>query len=45
MSVAEIAILRGYEVCLQVKKYSGGIVACDRSARTVEYKPLGGNDK
>jgi NTP pyrophosphatase (non-canonical NTP hydrolase) len=45
LSLWEIAILRGYEVFRQVKKYSGGIVACDRSARTVEYKPLGGNDK
>jgi len=45
LSLWEIAILRGYEVFRQVKKNSGGIVVCDRSARTVEYKPLGGSDK
>ena len=45
LSLWEIAILRGYEVFRQVKKNSGGIVVCDRSARTVEYKQLGGSDK
>lgn len=45
LSLWEIAILKGYEVFRQVKQNSGGIVVCDRSARTVEYKPLGGSDK
>lgn len=45
LSLWEIAILRGYEVFRQVKKNSGGTVVCDRFARTVEYKPLGGSDK
>ena len=45
LSLWEIAILKGYEVFRQIKKNSGGIVVCDRSARTVQYKPLGGSDK
>ncbi|HTR35017.1 MAG TPA: nucleoside triphosphate pyrophosphohydrolase family protein [Bryobacteraceae bacterium] len=45
LSLWEIAILRGYDVFRQIKKNSGGIVVCDRSARTVEYEPLGGGDK
>jgi len=40
LSLWEIAILKGYEVFRQVKENNGGIVVCDRSARTVEYKPL-----
>jgi hypothetical protein len=38
----EIAILNGYEVFRQVKENSGGVVICDRSARKVQYRPLGG---
>lgn len=45
LSLWEIAILRGYEVFRLIRKNSGGIVVCDRSARKVEYKALGGSDK
>lgn len=45
LSLWEIALLRGYEVFRQVKNNSGGIVVCDRSARTVEYKPLGAGEQ
>jgi NTP pyrophosphatase (non-canonical NTP hydrolase) len=40
LSLWEIAILKGYEVFRQVKENSGGIVVCDRSARTVAYRQL-----
>jgi NTP pyrophosphatase (non-canonical NTP hydrolase) len=42
LSLWEIAILKGYEVFRQVKKNSGGIVVADRSARTIDYRPLEG---
>jgi NTP pyrophosphatase (non-canonical NTP hydrolase) len=42
LSLWEIAILSGYEVFRQVKKNCGGIVVCDRSARTIGYEPLKG---
>jgi hypothetical protein len=45
LSLWEIAILKGYEVFRQIKKHSGGVVVCDRSARIVEYKPLGETNK
>jgi hypothetical protein len=38
----EIAILRGYDVFRQVKANLGGTIVCDRTARTVEYRPLEG---
>jgi hypothetical protein len=41
LSLWEIAILRGYEVFRQVKSNLGGTIVCDRTARTVEYRPLG----
>lgn len=41
LSLWEIAILRGYEVFRQVKRNLGGTIICDRTARTVEYRPLG----
>jgi hypothetical protein len=40
LSLWEIAILQGYEVFRQVKRNLGGTIVCDRSARTVGYKPL-----
>jgi len=40
LSLWEIAILKGYEVFRQVKVNRGGIVVCDRSARTVAYRQL-----
>lgn len=45
LSLWEIAILQGYDVFRKVKMNRGGTVVCDRSARTVEYKPLSGSDK
>jgi NTP pyrophosphatase (non-canonical NTP hydrolase) len=42
LSLWEIAILRGYEIFRQVKRNSGGIVVCDRTARTIQYRPLKG---
>jgi hypothetical protein len=42
LSLWEIAILQGYEVFRQIKSNLGGTVVGDRSARTVEYKPLRG---
>lgn len=36
----EIAILQGYDVFRQVKANLGGTIVCDRTARTVEYRPL-----
>jgi NTP pyrophosphatase (non-canonical NTP hydrolase) len=45
LSLWEIAILKSYEVFRQVKKNSGGIVVCDRSARSVEYRTLEGTGK
>jgi hypothetical protein len=44
LSLWEIAILKGYEVFRQVKKNNGGIVVCDRTARTVAYELLGGGN-
>jgi NTP pyrophosphatase (non-canonical NTP hydrolase) len=41
LSLWEIAILRGYEVFRQVKSNLGGTIVCDRTARSVEYRPLG----
>lgn len=41
LSLWEIAILEGYKVFRQVKQNSGGVIVCDRSARTVAYKPIG----
>jgi NTP pyrophosphatase (non-canonical NTP hydrolase) len=38
----EIAILKGYDVFRQVASNNGGIIVGDRSARTIEYKPLSG---
>jgi NTP pyrophosphatase (non-canonical NTP hydrolase) len=43
LSLWEMAILRGYEVFRQVKQNSGGVIVCDRSARSIEYGPLQGN--
>jgi hypothetical protein len=42
LSLWEIAILKGYEVFRLVNKNCGGIVVCDRSARTIIYEPLKG---
>ena len=42
LSLWEIAILKGYEVFREVKRNYGGVVVCDRSARTISYKPLTG---
>jgi NTP pyrophosphatase (non-canonical NTP hydrolase) len=39
----EIAILQGYDVFRKVKRNLGGIIVCDRTARTVEYKALEGS--
>ena len=44
LSLWEIAILEGYDVFRQVKKNNGGIIVADRSARTVRYKPLTGDE-
>jgi hypothetical protein len=44
LSLWEIAILRGYEVFRQVKSNLGGTIVCDRTARTVQYRPLGENE-
>jgi len=41
LSLWEIAILRGYEVFRQVKSNLGGTIICNRTSRTVEYRPLG----
>lgn len=43
LSLWEIAILKGYEVFRQIKQNNGGVIACDRSTRTIEYKPLQGS--
>jgi hypothetical protein len=43
LSLWEIAILRGYDVFRQVKSNLGGTIVCDRTARTVEYRPLAGS--
>ena len=43
LSLWEIAILKGYEVFRKIKQNNGGVIACDRSARTIEYKPLPGS--
>jgi NTP pyrophosphatase (non-canonical NTP hydrolase) len=43
LSLWEIAILKGYEAFRQVKSNLGGTIVGDRTARTVEYKPLRGN--
>ena len=40
LSLWEIAILKGYEAFRQVKLNSGGVIACDRSNRTIEYRQL-----
>lgn len=40
LSLWEIAILQGYGVFRQVKRHLGGTIVCDRTARTVEYRPL-----
>ncbi len=40
LSLWEVAILKGYDVFRQVKRNAGGVVICDRSARTIEYLPL-----
>lgn len=40
LSLWEIAILKGYEVFRQVKVNSGGVIVADRSARTIQYRPL-----
>jgi MazG C-terminal domain len=42
LSLWEIAILKGYEVFRQVKKNYGGIIVCDRSARTIRYDAANG---
>ena len=39
----EHAILEGYRVFRQVRQHNGGIVVGDRAARTITYKPVGGN--
>jgi NTP pyrophosphatase (non-canonical NTP hydrolase) len=36
----EIAILRGYDVFRKVRSNNGGVIIGDRSARTIEYRPL-----
>jgi hypothetical protein len=40
LSLWEMAILKGYEVFRQVKENSGGVVLCDRTARSIEYRLL-----
>lgn len=44
LSLWEIAILKGYDVFRQVKKNNGGIIEADRAARTVQYRPLKGDE-
>jgi hypothetical protein len=44
LSLWEIAILKGYEVFRQIKENNGGIVNCDRPARTIQYVPLPGRN-
>jgi hypothetical protein len=43
LSLWEVAILKSYEVFRRVKSNLGGTIVCDRTARTVEYRPLEGN--
>jgi NTP pyrophosphatase (non-canonical NTP hydrolase) len=43
LSLWELAILQGYEVFRQVKQNNGGVIVCDRPARSIEYTPLQGN--
>jgi hypothetical protein len=38
LSLWEQAILRGYAVFREVKRNNGGIIVCDRNARTISYR-------
>ncbi len=39
LSLWELAILQGFEVFRQVKQNNGGVIICDRPARSIEYTP------
>jgi hypothetical protein len=41
LNLWEDAILQGYEVFRQVKKYNGGIIIGDREQRTLRYRKIG----
>lgn len=41
----EQAILEGYKVFRQVRKYNGGTIICDKVSRKVKFRPPEGNNK